>query len=147
MRLKGKAFIGEGSRIVVGDYALLEFGDDFVNTAALSIICFKHITFGDRVLTSWDTLIMDTDFHCVIDVKHGQVFPEKKEIVIGDHCWIGCRCTILKGAKVNNDTVVAANSVVTRAFDEPGVLIAGNPAVVKKTGLSWGMNGNVVFMN
>ncbi|MGG3709701.1 hypothetical protein, partial [Heyndrickxia coagulans] len=51
----GKANIGHGSKISVS--GLLEIGNDFVITAESSIICFKHVKFGDEVLISWENLI------------------------------------------------------------------------------------------
>jgi hypothetical protein len=48
------------------------------------------------VLISWENLFMDTDAHKIIQnviIING---PEK--IIVGNHAWIGCRCTILKGS-------------------------------------------------
>lgn len=35
-------------------------------------------------------------------------------IEIGNNCFIGCRCTILPGVKIGDNTIVGAGSVITR---------------------------------
>ena len=52
-------------------------------------------------------------------------------IVVGEDCWIGGGSVICPGVTIGNRVVVAAGSVV--AGDVPDdVLVAGNPAVVKR---------------
>lgn len=133
---KGKCHIGFGSRIVVGENAFLEFGKDFSLTAHSTIIAMKGIKFGNNVLISWGVLIMDSDFHFI--VKDGRSKRNcSKAIAIGNHVWIGCRCTILKGVSIGNNSVVAANSVVTKRFEENNILIAGHPAAMKSRNVNW----------
>lgn len=56
---------------------------------------------------------------------------QRKDVVIGDDCWIGANVTILDGVELKERTVVAAGSVVTKSFEE-GVVIGGIPAKVIK---------------
>lgn len=138
LRFNGPAFIGNGSRIVVANGAVIEFGSNFENTSSITIICFKKIVFGKNVLTSWDILIMDTDFHFIYDKNDARdSLSCEKEVIIGDNVWVGCRCTILKGVIVCDNSVVAACSVVNKPVTEKSVLLAGNPAVIKKRGILW----------
>jgi acetyltransferase-like isoleucine patch superfamily enzyme len=48
-------------------------------------------------------------------------------IIIGSHCWIGHRVTILDGVMIGDNTVIGAGSVVTKSFPV-GSRIAGVPA-------------------
>ena len=50
-------------------------------------------------------------------------------IEIGSNIWVGAKATFLDGAKVGNDCVIAAGSVVRGEFPS-GVVIAGVPAKV-----------------
>lgn len=134
---EGRAFFGHGSRILVGGNGTLCVGDKFVNTAGISIICFLNIKIGRNVLTSWETLIMDTDFHKIRDLARIDGGIREKAVVIGNHVWIGCRATILKGTQILDDSVIAAGAVVSKKIESPSVLIAGNPALVKKTNVTW----------
>jgi serine acetyltransferase len=46
--------------------------------------------------------------------------------------WLGDRCTVLKGVTIGDNSIVAANAVVSK--DVPAnVVVAGNPAQVVKT--------------
>ena len=64
--------------------------------------------------------------------KLSKLYPPKQAPVIIEHdCWIGANATILPGVTIGDFSVVAAGSVVTK--DVPScVVVAGNPAVVKK---------------
>lgn len=56
-----------------------------------------------------------------------------KDVVIGEHSWIGMNSTILPGVVLGAHTIVGAGSVVTKSFEEGYCVIAGNPAkLIKK---------------
>ena len=95
------------------------------------IHCTKHIEIGDNVLISWDCNILDRDYHSV-NGEEERFAP----VVIGNNVWIGCRVIILRGVKIGDGVVIAAGSVVTKDIP-PYTLVAGNPAVVKKTVKGW----------
>lgn len=123
--LNGEAKFGLGSKISVGKDGVLTLGNHFMCTGSSSIICHKQVTFGDDCLLSWEILIMDTDFHSILD-NQGRIINELKPISIGNHVWIGCRNTILKGVSIPDNTVIAANSTITKSFIEQHVVIGGN---------------------
>lgn len=52
------------------------------------------------------------------------------KIQVGDNCFIGSRVIIIYGVSIPNNTIVAAGSVVTKSFVEPGCIIGGNPAKI-----------------
>jgi acetyltransferase-like isoleucine patch superfamily enzyme len=72
----------------------------------------------------------------LITANHSQDDIEKvdppKDIVIGDHCWIGMNAIILPGVVLGDHTTVGAGSVVTHSFPEGHCIIAGNPAKIIK---------------
>ena len=61
-----------------------------------------------------------------------KIYPKKTApVIIGRNVWVGANATILPGVTIGEFSVVAAGAIVTK--DVPsGVLVAGNPAVVKK---------------
>jgi acetyltransferase-like isoleucine patch superfamily enzyme len=68
---------------------------------------------------------------------HGRV-PAEGEVVhpiaIGSHCYVGSHAMMVPGAKIGDATYVAARAVICRDLSkDTHVLIAGNPATVKKT--------------
>lgn len=134
---QGSAFIGHGCKISVEKDGILHIGNNFRCTAETAIAVEKSITIGDNCLFSWDILIMDTDWHKIID-NNDIVKNSPSPIVIGNHVWIGCRSTILKGVTIADDNVIAACSVVTRSITTSRTIIGG---MIKlgtiKDGVTW----------
>ena len=112
----GKTNIGHGSRICVMRNGNLTFGANFSNTAQITIVCAKEIKFDDDVLTPWDTLIMDTDFHQTINLGNNRLSIKEKSIFIGKNVWIGTRAVILKGSLIADGCIVGANALVSPQF-------------------------------
>jgi acetyltransferase-like isoleucine patch superfamily enzyme len=132
----GRAFIMHGCKLNVFETGELIFGDDFNMSTECSIVAAKKIEIGNHSGISWESLVMDTDFHHIAD-ETGVVFNHPKQVTIGDNVWVGCRSTILKGAVIPNGCVVAANSLVTKSLVEERSIFGGNPIRVLKSGISW----------
>lgn len=134
IKLQGdsKVTFGHGSRISIGEGGCVEFGRNFSNTAQMNLCCVERITFGNDVVSSWDTLVMDTDWHCTCDTQTDNVNPCTKSIVIGNGVWLCTRSLVLKGAYIPNGCIVGANSLVAKRYEEENCVIAGNPASVRK---------------
>lgn len=133
LEIEGNATFGHGCRICVTKNAIVNIGADFVNTAAMTLICAHRIYIGTRVTVSWNVLIMDTDWHNTINTKTNSVGCHYRPIYIGDKTWIGTRSIILKGSYLPKGCIVGAGAVVTKQYMEDNICIAGNPAnVVKK---------------
>ena len=94
------------------------------------------IEIGRCSLIAHSVDISTTDFHSVFD-SNGIIMNADQDVEIGEHVWIGKRVTINKGSVIPNDSVVGASSVVTKSFSTPNVVIAGNPATVRKQNICW----------
>ena len=57
-------------------------------------------------------------------------------IAIGNHVWIGCKSTILKGVTIGDGSVIAAGSLVNRNVPAH-VLVGGVPAKILKENVDW----------
>ena len=132
----GSCNIGHGSKISVSKNGLLIFGNNFNISAESSIVCYKKICFGDNCLLSWEILIMDTDFHKIMD-NTNNVINEDKEIIFGNNVWIGCRTTILKGTYINDNIVIGATSCLVGKYNGSNQIICGNPAKIHKNNITW----------
>ncbi len=135
IQFKGNADIGHGSRICVGPAGALIIGQNFKMTAESSIVCFKKILFGNDCLLSWEILLMDTDFHKIYD--DNILMNADREIIVGNHVWIGARCTILKGSEIPNGCVIASNALVAGKLLEERALYGGQPAKILKENITW----------
>ncbi len=81
-----------------------------------------EVRIGERVMISWDCVIMDREYHV------SGAAPEKmKPVVIENDVLIGCHSIILKGVHIGEHAVVGAGSVVTKDV-APYSVVAGNPA-------------------
>jgi acetyltransferase-like isoleucine patch superfamily enzyme len=110
-----------GGQIVLGTNVFINFGS--------SIVASNRITVGDDCLIGTHVMIMDCDFHRVVDKSWDTTgYP----VTIEDRVWLANRSIVLKGVRVGHDAVVAAGAVVTRDVP-PRSVVAGNPARVVKT--------------
>lgn len=130
----GQACFAEGATLDVSGN--MTIGKNFSTNKNAFISCSKEITIGERVMLGWDVEIFDASGHTVY--QNGEPKISQKPIVIGNHVWLASHAQLLKGAQVGDDSVVAWRTLVTKAFPESGLLIAGNPAQVKQTGINWG---------
>ncbi len=129
----GKAYIGQGSKISIGESGMLKIGKRFHVSANSTIICFNSVNIGDDVLFSWDILIMDTDFHPTTNLVTNEINNKiTRPIVLGNNTWVGTRCLLLKGTNVPNNTIIGAGSLLNKVYEiEENTLLAGNPATVR----------------
>lgn len=133
--LDGKVSLGSGCRISVASDAILRFGNNFSMTGNSSIVCQKNICFGNDCLLSWDILIMDSDFHKIFNLQ-GETVNAPSPIRIGNHVWIGCRSTILKGVQVADHSVIAAGAIITKTLPDTHSIYGGNNLKLK-SGIGW----------
>lgn len=128
-----------GSRITINKGAKLSLGSGYVNYGCV-IECFHSISIGYDVAISEQVVIRDSDNHTIITIEDSGMNAEKKKItspiVIKDHVWIGMGVTILKGVTIGEGSIIAAGSLVNKDVP-PYTLVAGVPAKVIKTNVSW----------
>ena len=136
--INGQTTIGRGCKINIEKGGQLILGDNFLVTGNSSIICEKEISFGDDCMLSWDILMMDTDYHHIHN-SVGEKINYPKPIHIGNHVWIGCKNTILKGVTIGDNNVVAANSTITHSVYDSNCIVGGSGKSVEvlKNDISW----------
>ena len=137
LKASGVVLINAGTKVVIGENALLSIGNGTYINEHSRVQCRKRIEIGKDCAIGWGTNLLDTDEHslCISD-RTESPSSKYRPLTIGNHVWIGCNSILLKGVTIGDDCVVAAGSIVTKFF-EPRTMIAGNPAKAIRTGIGW----------
>lgn len=154
-RLEGVRFIIRGNNHVIkiddgcwihkgstlwfeDDNGLLEIGAG-TTMQQVQISVVEHgsrVRIGPSCLFAQGIDIRTSDSHSIIDLQGNRLNPPR-DVLIGEHTWVGAHVSILKGAEIAGDSVVATRSVVTRRFTERNLVIGGAPASILRRGISW----------
>lgn len=150
-------FGGMNNKLVVGrniSTALLviRFGNEGICTlgsnseliGAELYISYGEIKIGDNCLFSNQIILRNHDGHHIFDKTSGKRINYCKDIIIGNHVWIGQRAMVLGGACVGSNSVVGTGSVVTKPCGE-NVVIAGVPARVVRENICWNTENTDYF--
>lgn len=122
---------GRGAGLIIGDNSNIG-RYAYIGCSGL-ITIGKNVMMGPRVGIFAENHIFDrTD----ISIKAQGV--ERKEVVIGDNCWIASNVTITAGVRIGQGSVIAGGSVVTQDV-EPDSVVGGVPAkLISKRGVNTG---------
>lgn len=132
---KGKAKIGNDSKIVVGEKGKLIFGNNFNSTSALKLVCTDEIIFERNVLIGWETLILDYDFHKLTYLYKPYYSKGHGKIKIGHDTWIANKVSIYKDVSIPAYSVIGSGTILTKSpTDKEYCLIASSakPQIVKE---------------
>ena len=116
---------------------ILRIGDDCQFGEFTHITAINKVIIGNRVLTGRFVLITDNSHG---DTKLGslKIPPRKRElyskgpVIIEDDVWIGDKATILPNVRIGHNSVIAANSIVTRDVPAFSVVCGTNKILKKK---------------
>jgi acetyltransferase-like isoleucine patch superfamily enzyme len=126
LRCEGVVSLQRGVRIVV-DSGLLQLGPGVNVNGFTKILVRERVSIGAYCNISWNTQILDNDFHPM--TVDGVEQPMSAPVVLADRAWVGTGAIVLKGVTVGESAVVAAGSVVTKDVP-PKTVVAGSPAKV-----------------
>jgi len=94
------------------------------------------IVVGNDCMFSSNILVWTQDFHPIFNNKNERI-NNGKDVFINDHVWVGYDVKILKGVEIGKNNIIGTNTIVTKAFKEENVIIAGNPGRIIKTSVNW----------
>jgi len=123
----------------LGNNQRLIWGNGSTITGGYIELCETNasVKIGHDCMIGWHVSMVATDFHAVFDKKTKKVLNGPGDIIIGDNCWLGHGVRLLKNAKIPNNTIVGAESVVTKKFTETYTVLGGNPAQIVKKNVCW----------
>lgn len=137
--IKINASFWKGGELVVGQNAKIEIknGTSISSNYNISIADNCTLKIGKNCMISYDIMILAGDGHPIFNIKNNKKINNKKtNITIGDHVWIGLRCTILSGAIIHNGSIIGANSFINKEIP-PNCIAAGYPAKIIKENIYW----------
>ena len=98
---------------------------------------YSLIHIGDNVTISREVMILTHDYSITtamssigrfIDRNEGELYF-KKDIFIGDNCFIGARASLLPGATIGKNCIIGACAVVKGSIPDDSIVI-GNPSKI-----------------
>ena len=97
----------------------------------------SRIEIGRDCMFATEIEVRTGDSHAIFRADTGERINAAKDVHIEDHVWVGARAILLKGTLIARDSVVGAGAVVSGHFPTPGAILAGNPAVKLREGITW----------
>lgn len=136
---KNCIFTKGGSIWFEHNHGLLKIGDNTIMVDVHIAVTEpkSQVLIGEDCLFAYDIDIRTGDSHSIIDAKLGTRINYAKNIKIDNHVWLASHCRILKGVSIGENSIVGTNAVVTKSFDETGVVLAGSPAKIVKRNITW----------
>lgn len=90
------------------------------------IVSHSSITIGDNVSLAQDVKIYDHDHDFKTksnDICYWRNNFMTSEVIIGNNCWIGANCVILRGTKIGNNCIVGAGSILKGEYPDNSIII------------------------
>ncbi len=98
----------------------------------------SEIEIGEDCMLASNVKIVGGDGHQICDMTTGEIINAfAGKCRIGNHVWLGDDTRVMKKAVISDGSVLGANSVAAKKFDEPNVIIAGNPAKIIRRNILW----------
>ena len=124
---------GDNCKVIIGKNV-------FFNGHCFLLLGEKNtqITINDECLFASNITLATSDNHPIYDLHTKERLNIAGDIKIGKHCWICNDVKILNNSFINDESVIAANALVTSLSNPPPhCLIAGIPARVIKENIYW----------
>lgn len=124
-------FEDDNNEIIIGNQTTME------GNTQLAACEQTKIVIGSDCMFSSNIYVRTTDSHSIIDLN-GNRLNTAKDIIIGNHVWVGMQCLILKGANIPNNCIIGARSLISAKLRaNANSLIAGQPAMMIKGSINW----------
>lgn len=128
----GRCDIWGGCYIELSNTASLNIGKHALIGENVRILLQGQCTIGKYLRLAYNSQIIDTDFHFLVNVESGEIKNCRSNVVIGDYNWIGNNTTIKKGAITPDYTIVAAPNAMLnkdyRNITSKYPILGGSPA-------------------
>lgn len=137
IEIDGDCEIMGGSTIHTLRYcSRLHLGNNIMIGECVRMLIDTEVTVGDYTRITFGCLIIDSEFHFVLNMATGVVGTTRYPIKIGKYNWIGNSSVIKKGTITPDYTIVSNGSMLTKDYSENPQysILLGVPAKLKASG-------------
>lgn len=127
-------YIEDGGEINIGKHVTIS------GNTNIAVIEKRSVAIGNDCLFSANIQIRVGDSHSILDSQTGKRINPSKDVLIGNHVWVGNSVNILKGSIIADNSIIGTSSVVTGKSFPTNCIIGGIPAKVLKEGVTWDSN-------
>ena len=124
-------------KLIITKDGTLEIGSNSYWGTNVKVIVTNKVYLGNFFRMPFESQLLDTNFHFVIDVSTRKVESlAAKSIYIGDYVWIANRSSIMGGTVLPSKCMITSNSLINKNFSELDdyAIIGGIPAKFIKYG-------------
>jgi acetyltransferase-like isoleucine patch superfamily enzyme len=139
--VKARITLGENCKVIIGDYCY------FTERASMGLAEGTLVQLGKGCMIAQDVIFRTHDAHPIFYVSSEKRANPSRDIIIGNHVWIGDRAVIAKGARIHDGSIIGFGSFVTKEIPN-NCIAAGVPAKVLKKDVAWeapGLNSTPYF--
>lgn len=138
MVFKGHVQFGKDYFIYIAEKGYCEMGHMASLGNSGKLICYNRIVFGKYARIGFESQVMDSNFHQMIDTLTGEKYPMTLPIILGNYNYFGNRISVMQKTNTPNFCTVASNSICNNDYTLLGenILIGGIPAKLLKTNIS-----------
>ncbi|MDQ0089979.1 acetyltransferase-like isoleucine patch superfamily enzyme [Paenibacillus anaericanus] len=118
------------NKIIIGNYTTFGFTKFAIAEPNTEITIGRDCMFANGVT------VKNSDFHSIIDLNSNRRINPAGNIIIGNHVWFGENSHILKNVTIQDNSIVALGSIVTKNIPS-NCVVAGSPGKVIKEHVTW----------
>lgn len=102
-----------------------------------------RIILGKDCMVSYSVFMRAGNSHNMIDLNSMEHLDDnaERDVICGEHVWVGMRVTLLNGVEIGAGSTVGANSFVCKKKFPPNCCLAGIPAKIIRERTVWIRDG------
>lgn len=122
----------------IGHQCTMKIGKNTSSTNPVYITCAEgaSIVIGEDCMFATNNQIRTDDAHPIYDVNTGKRINPSKDVILGNHVWVGYGAMLLGGAKIGNGSIIGAGALVNKVHPN-NCLVVGTPAKTVKHDIFW----------
>lgn len=134
----GPMHMGKDVFLYIAENATCNFGYMSCLGSEVKLICMESITLGEWTGIGYQSQVIDTNSHPMINTETQEKYPITAAIVLGSHNAVSNRVSFMPGTKTPDFCVIASNTLCNKDYSNFGknILIGGIPAKLIKENYS-----------